>query len=82
MDLTVVRFYLRNLIYVGLMAVVIIAALKAAGIQTTSLTTLLATAGVAISLAMKDDLAIFDAIVLLVLIDWFLPLTLPPTFAA
>ncbi len=55
-DNMVIRF-LRTLIYVGLMVAVVIAALNAAGIHTTSLTALLASAGVAIGLALKDSLA-------------------------
>ena len=58
MDNMVVRF-LRTLIYAGLMAAVIIAALEAAGVHTTSLTALLAAAGVAIGLALKDTLSNF-----------------------
>jgi small conductance mechanosensitive channel len=56
MDDMVVRF-LRTLIYVGLMVAVVIAALNTAGIHTTSLTALLASAGVAIGLALQDSLA-------------------------
>jgi small conductance mechanosensitive channel len=59
-DNMVIRF-LRTLIYVGLMVAVVIAALNAAGIHTTSLTALLASAGVAIGLALKDSLANFAA---------------------
>jgi small conductance mechanosensitive channel len=66
MDDMVVRF-LRTLIYVGLMVAVIIAALNAAGIHTTSLTALLASAGVAIGLALKDSLANFAAGVMILL---------------
>ncbi len=55
-DDMVVRFA-KTLIYVGLMVAVIIAALNSAGIHTTSLTALLASAGVAIGLALKDSLA-------------------------
>jgi small conductance mechanosensitive channel len=55
-DNMVVRFA-RTLIYAALMVAVIIAALNAAGIHTTSLTALLASAGVAIGLALKDSLA-------------------------
>jgi small conductance mechanosensitive channel len=55
-DSMVVRF-LQTLIYIGLMVAVVIAALNAAGIHTTSLTALLASAGVAIGLALKDSLA-------------------------
>lgn len=56
MEDMVIRF-LRTLIYVGLMVAVVIAALNSAGIHTTSLTALLASAGVAIGLALKDSLA-------------------------
>ena len=55
-DDMVIRFT-KTLIYVGLMVAVVIAALNAAGIHTTSLTALLASAGVAIGLALKDSLA-------------------------
>ena len=55
-DDMVIRFA-KTLIYVGLMLAVVIAALNAAGIHTTSLTALLASAGVAIGLALKDSLA-------------------------
>ena len=58
MDSMVVRF-LRTLIYAGLMAAVIISALEAAGVHTTSLTALLAAAGVAVGLALKDTLSNF-----------------------
>ena len=58
LDSIVVRF-LHTLIYLGLMAAVVIAALDAAGLHTTSLTALLAAAGVAIGLALKDTLANF-----------------------
>jgi small conductance mechanosensitive channel len=65
-DTMVIRFS-RALIYVGLMVAVVIAALNAAGIHTTSLTALLASAGVAIGLAMKDSLANFAAGVMILL---------------
>jgi small conductance mechanosensitive channel len=55
-DDMVIRFA-KTLIYIGLMVAVVIAALNAAGIHTTSLTALLASAGVAIGLALKDSLA-------------------------
>ena len=55
-DGMVIRFA-KTLISVGLMVAVVIAALNAAGIHTTSLTALLASAGVAIGLALKDSLA-------------------------
>lgn len=56
LDGLVIRF-LRTLIYVGLMVAVVIAALNEAGIHTTSLTALLASAGLALGLALKDSLA-------------------------
>ena len=65
-DNMVIRF-LRTLIYVGLMAAVVIAALNVAGIHTTSLTALLASAGVAIGLALKDSLANFAAGIMILL---------------
>ena len=65
-DILVIRFT-RTLIYTGLMVAVIIAALNAAGIQTTSLTALLAAAGLAIGLALKDSLSNFTAGVMILL---------------
>jgi small conductance mechanosensitive channel len=49
--------FLKTLVYIGVMAAVVIAALNAAGLHTTSLTALLASAGVAIGLALKDSLS-------------------------
>ena len=66
MDDMVIRFA-RTLIYTGLMVAVVIAALNAAGIHTTSLTALLASAGVAIGLALKDSLANFAAGVMILI---------------
>ena len=65
-DILVIRFA-RTLIYTGLMVAVIIAALNTAGIQTTSLTALLAAAGLAIGLALKDSLSNFAAGVMILL---------------
>jgi small conductance mechanosensitive channel len=65
-DSMVIRF-LQTMIYVGLMVAVIIAALNAAGIHTTSLTALLASAGVAIGLALKDSLGNLAAGVMILL---------------
>jgi small conductance mechanosensitive channel len=65
-DEMVIRFS-RTLIYFGLMAAVVIAALNVAGIHTTSLTALLASAGVAIGLALKDSLANLAAGVMVLL---------------
>jgi len=56
MDSMVIRFA-KNLVYIAAMTAVIIAALNAVGIHTTSLTALLASAGVAIGLALKDSLS-------------------------
>ncbi|MGW8318629.1 MAG: mechanosensitive ion channel family protein [Candidatus Promineifilaceae bacterium] len=65
-DDMVIRFA-KVLIYTGLLVAVIIAALSAAGIQTTSLTALLASAGVALGLAVKDALANFASGVMILL---------------
>ena len=56
LDPMIIRF-LQKLIFVSVMAAVVIAALSQAGIHTTSLTALLATAGVAIGLSIRDALA-------------------------
>jgi small conductance mechanosensitive channel len=56
MDVMVIGF-LEKLIYIIAMLAVIITALNAVGIQTTSLTALLASAGLAIGLALKDSLS-------------------------
>lgn len=55
-DEMAIRF-LKTLIYFSVMGAVLIAALNAAGLHTTSLTALLASAGVAIGLALKDTLS-------------------------
>ena len=65
-DHLVTRF-LQRLIHAGLMVAVIIAALNAAGVHTTSPTALLASAGLAIGLALKDSLANFAAGVMILL---------------
>lgn len=56
LDPMVIRFA-KNLIFFGMMSAVTVAALSQAGIYTTSLTALLAAAGVAVGLAMKDSLS-------------------------
>ena len=56
LDPMVIRF-MATLVSVGIMVAVIIAALSQAGIHTTSLTALLASAGLAIGLALKDSLS-------------------------
>jgi small conductance mechanosensitive channel len=65
-DSLVIRFA-RTLIYTGLMVAVVIAALDAAGVQTTSFTALLAAAGLAIGLALKDSLSNFASGVMILL---------------
>lgn len=49
--------FAKNLVFFGVMGAVVVAALNEVGIHTTSLTALLASAGVAIGLATKDSLA-------------------------
>jgi small conductance mechanosensitive channel len=66
MDLMAIRFF-QTTIYVAAMAAVVIASLNALGIHTTSLMTLLATAGVAIGLAVKDSLSNVAAGILMLL---------------
>lgn len=72
LDSMVIRFA-RNLVYIAAMTAVIIAALNAVGIHTTSLTALLASAGVAIGLALKDALSNLASGVMILL---FRPYTL------
>jgi len=55
-DQMAIRF-LKTVVYFMVMGAVVIAALNAAGLHTTSLTALLASAGLAIGLALKDSLA-------------------------
>jgi small conductance mechanosensitive channel len=71
-DSMVIRFA-KNLVYIGVMTAVIIAAMNAVGIHTTSLTALLASAGVAIGLALKDALSNLASGVMILL---FRPYTL------
>lgn len=72
MDSMIIQFT-RNLVYIAGMTAVIIAALNAVGIHTTSLTALLASAGVAIGLALKDALSNLASGVMILL---FRPYTL------
>jgi small conductance mechanosensitive channel len=72
LDSMVVRFA-KSLVYIAAMTAVIIAALNAIGIHTTSLTALLASAGVAIGLALKDALSNLASGVMILL---FRPYTL------
>ena len=65
-DPLVIQFA-KVLIYTALVVTAVIAALDAAGIHTTSLTALLASAGLAIGLAVKDALANFASGVMILL---------------
>jgi len=65
-DPLIVQF-VKVLIYTALLVSVVIAALDAAGIHTTSLTALLASAGLAIGLAVKDALSNFASGVMILL---------------
>ena len=65
-DPLVIQF-VKVLIYSGLLVAAVIAALDAAGIHTTSLTALLASAGLAIGLAVKDALSNFASGVMILL---------------
>lgn len=65
-DEMAIRF-LKTIVYFAVMGAVVIAALNAAGLHTTSLTALLASAGVAIGLALKDSLANLAAGVMILL---------------
>lgn len=65
-DETLIKF-LKGLIYIGLMVVVIIAALGALGINTTSFAAILAAAGLAVGMALRDTLGNFAAGVMIIL---------------
>jgi small conductance mechanosensitive channel len=67
---TLVKF-LSGLIYYILIAAVVIAALNRLGIQTTSIVAVLATAGLAIGLALKDSLSNFAAGVMIIIFKPF-----------
>lgn len=67
MDL-ILRDFLRNIAYVVLLVVVLVAALDALGVPTTSLLAVLGAAGLAIGLALKDSLSnIASGVMLIVL---------------
>lgn len=69
-DLTLVKF-LENIVYYGLITVVIIAALNKLGIATTSFLAILGAAGLAIGLALKDSLGNFASGVMIVIFKPF-----------
>lgn len=68
---TILRSFLRNLVYALCIVVVCIAALDFAGVPTTSLLAMLGTAGLAIGLAMKDSLSNIASGVMLILLRPF-----------
>ncbi|PLX65982.1 MAG: mechanosensitive ion channel protein MscS [Denitrovibrio sp.] len=67
---TLIKF-LKVIIYYTLLAAVIIAALNQLGIQTTSIVAVLATAGLAVGLALKDSLSNFAAGVMIIVFKPF-----------
>ena len=66
MEETLVNF-LKALIYVGLMVVVTLAALEQIGVKTTSFVAILAAAGLAVGMALKDTLGNFASGVMIIL---------------
>lgn len=69
-DLTLKKF-MSGLIYYILLAAVVIAAMNKLGIQTTSIVAVLATAGLAVGLALKDSLSNFAAGVMIIIFKPF-----------
>jgi len=63
--------FARNVIYVGIMVFVVLAALNKLGIQTTSFIAVLGAAGLAVGLALQGSLANFAAGVLIILFKPF-----------
>jgi len=63
--------FLGNIIYVALLIVVVIAALEQLGVKTTSVLAIFATAGLAVGLALKDQLSNFAAGVMLIIFKPF-----------
>ena len=59
--------FLRSVIYMGLLVMVILAAVQQLGVQATSFFAILGAAGLAIGLALKDSLANFSSGVMLIL---------------
>ncbi len=66
-DATIIPF-VRDLAYVGMLAMVIIAALGALGVQTASLIAILGAAGLAVGLALQGSLSNFAAGVLILIL--------------
>lgn len=63
--------FLSNILYTALLLVIVIAALGQLGVETTSLLALFATAGLAVGLALKDQLSNFAAGVMLIIFKPF-----------
>ena len=63
--------FLSNILYTAMLLVVVIAALEQLGVKTTSLLALFATAGLAVGLALKDQLSNFAAGVMLIIFKPF-----------
>ncbi|WP_024789510.1 mechanosensitive ion channel family protein [Lebetimonas sp. JH292] len=69
-DITLVKF-LGNLTYIGLLILVIIAALGTLGVDTTSFAAIIAGAGLAVGMALKDNISNFGAGVLILFLRPF-----------
>ncbi|QDU80567.1 Small-conductance mechanosensitive channel [Polystyrenella longa] len=69
-DQTLARF-LTNILYIALLAMIILASLEQLGINTMSFTAVLATAGLAVGLALKDSLSNFASGVMLIIFKPF-----------
>ncbi|PJK13503.1 mechanosensitive ion channel protein MscS [Lysobacteraceae bacterium NML120232] len=67
----ILRNFLRNVAFAGLMVVVFVAALQQLGIPTTSLLAMLGAAGLAIGLALKDSLSNIASGVMLIMLRPF-----------
>lgn len=67
----ILRSFLRNIAFAGLMVVVIIAALQKLGVPITSLMAVLGAAGLAIGLALKDSLSNIASGVMLIMLRPF-----------
>ncbi|PJK10539.1 mechanosensitive ion channel protein MscS [Lysobacteraceae bacterium NML95-0200] len=67
----ILRSFLRNIAFAGLMVVIVIAALQKLGIPTTSLLAALGAAGLAIGLALKDSLSNIASGVMLIMLRPF-----------
>ena len=63
--------FIKNVVYYGILAFVVIAALNKLGIETTSFVAIIGTAGLAVGLALQGSLANFAAGVMLILLQPF-----------